>query len=70
MNRNVKKRYITWLLFVLNIFYIFMYIFKYILCPNEILKFLVIKTWISFHHGYKFGVNDLKGTGGVKIFVY
>ena len=63
MNRSIKKRYITWLLSVLNIFsYTF---FKCILCPNKI---SVSNVKVSFYHGYKCGVNDLKVS--VIIFVY
>ena len=73
MNTSVKKRYITWLLFVLNILCILYAFLKCILCSNEIsevfktfgIKCLgIILSWI------KFGVNELKATEGVTIFVY
>ena len=38
MNRSIKKRYINWFLFVLNILCILYTFLKCILCPNEILK--------------------------------
>ena len=70
MNTSVKKRYITWLLFVLNILCILYAFLKCILCSNEISE--IFKTFgiKSFYHGYKFGVNELKATEGVTIFVY
>ena len=67
MNRSVKKRYITWLLFVLNILCI-LYIFLNVSCVQINLKTIGIKC--LFYHGYKFGVNELKATEGVTIFVY
>ena len=69
MNRSVKKRYITWLLFVLNILCIFMYIFKMYLVSKQNLRSFVPNVQVSFYHGYKFGANDLKATEGVTIFV-
>ena len=61
MNKSVKKRYITWLLLAVNALCTFLNV------PNEV---SASNTWVSFHHGYKFDVNDLKVTGGVTIFVF
>ena len=71
---SIKKRYITWLLLILKFLCIFMYIFKGIFCPNEIsevFKIFCIKCLdtVSFYHGYNCGVNDLKATVGVTIFI-
>ena len=49
-----------------------MYIFKIYLVSKKNLKFIklfVLNVQVSFYHGYKFGVNDLKVTEGVTIFV-
>ena len=73
MNRSVKRRYINWLLFVLNILCILYTFLKCILCPNEIsevFKTLGIKCLGIVLSWYKFGVNELKATEGVTIFVY
>ena len=36
---------------------------------QKFLKLFVLNVPVSFYHGYKFGVNDLKVTEGVTIFV-
>ena len=37
--------------------------------PNKISKLFVLNVQVSFYHGYKFGVNDLKATEVVTIFL-
>ena len=66
MDWNIEKRYITRLLFVVDIFLIC--IFKCMLCPNaapELFEFLYIKCFVI---GYESGGNDLKATGDVATF--
>ena len=51
MDWNIEKRYITWLLFVVDIFLIC--IFKCMLCPNaapEPFEFLYIKCFVIGLH--------------------
>ena len=36
---------------------------------QKFLKLLVFNVKVSFYHGYKFGINDLKAIEGVTIFV-
>ena len=55
-------------------YFVYFYVlFKNLSCvqtkSQKFLKLFVLNVQVSFYHGYKFGVNDLKATEGVTIFV-